>query len=104
MCLVLFATYFMVRTPDGRFAAVAGLALAGGLATAALVTGKLARPLGAPMRRIMAGVIAVAGATFVGFLTTVADMIAGKAGLAVLGALCIGAIVWAKRLVAPASR
>ena len=104
MCLVLFATYFMVRTPDGRFAPIAGLALSGGLATAALVAARIARALGSVMRRIMVAMIAVAGAAFIGFLTTAADMLGGKAGLAVLGALCIGAIASARGLVAgPAS-
>lgn len=104
MCIVLFASYGMPRGPQGAFATIAVLAPAGGLAAAAIVGGTLARTLGSTMRRIMVAMVSVAGAAFVGFLVIVADMLAGKMGLLALAALCIGAIAWARRLVAgPAS-
>lgn len=100
MCLVLFGSYWMARGPQSGFAVVALLALAGGLVAAAVVAGSVARALGTVLRRIMVAMIAIAGAAFIGLLTTVADMIAGKVGLLALAALCLGAVVGARRLVA----
>lgn len=100
MCLVLFGSYWMARGPESGFAVVAMLALAGGLVAAAVVAGVVARTLGTLFRRVMVAMIAVAGAAFIGLLTTVADMIAGKAGLLALAALCVGAMAGARRLVA----
>jgi hypothetical protein len=59
------------------------------------------RPLGA-WRRLVVAMIAAAGTALVGVLTTAADMAGGRAGLAVLGGLCLAAILLARRvLLAP---
>ena len=99
MCILLFASYWMARGPAGAFATVAVVAFAGGLVSAAVVGGAVSRGLGSPFRRIMVATISVAGTAFIGILTTVADMLGGKAGLAVLGGLCLAAMLGARRLV-----
>lgn len=100
MCLLMFGSYWMVRGPQGAFATIAMVAFAGGLISAGIVGGAVSRALGSPLRRIMVAMIAVAGAAFVGVLTTIADMLGGRMGLAVLGTLCLAGILGARRLVA----
>ena len=92
MCLVLAASYWMIRSSDSRFVTVAGLAGAGGLVAAAAVGAVVSRGLGTPWRRVIVATISVAAAALIGALTTLADMIAGKTGLLVLGGLCALAI------------
>lgn len=102
MCLVLFSSYFMVRSPDQGYAAMLALAGGGGLVAAAIVAAAVAHRLLTPWRRVIVATIALAAAAFIGMLTTVADMLAGRIGLLALGGLCLLAIGAAWRfLLAP---
>lgn len=86
MCVLMLGSYWMVRGPQGAFATIAMVAFAGGLISAGIMGGVVARTLGSPLRRIM--------------VATIADMLAGRIGLAVLGTLCLAGILGARRLVA----
>ena len=97
LCLVLISAHDMPRGVDSAFADIVLAGAAGGLTVAAGVGAIVGRSLGA-WRRIVVAMIAAAGTALVGVLTTAADMAGGRAGLAVLGALCLGAILLARRI------
>ncbi len=104
VCLVLLAGYWMPRGPDTTFGTIALLGAAGGLVAGAIVGWTLARSL--PVwRRAVVAMIAAAGTALVGVLTTAADIVGGRAGLAVLAGLCLLVIVGAYRIfLAPERR
>jgi hypothetical protein len=92
---VLIAVHEMPRSSG-----FAGLVLAtgaAGLGCAALVAFTIARTLGV-WRAAGAAMSGVAGAALVVVLTTPADIAAGRLGLAALGALCLGAMLLARRI------
>jgi len=95
LCTVLVAAHDMPRGVDTPFANIVLAAAAGGLTVAAAVAGLVGRSLGA-WRRAVVAMIAAAGTALVGVLTTAADLAGGRAGLAVLGAACLGAILFAR--------
>jgi len=97
LCTVLIAAHDMPRGVDTPFATIVLAAAAGGLTAAAGVAALVGRRLGA-WRRAVVGMIAAAGTALVGVLTTGADLAGGRAGLAVLGAVCVGAILVAARV------
>jgi hypothetical protein len=97
LCTVLIAAHDMPRGVDTPFADIVLAAAAGGLTVAAGAAGLVGRGLGA-WRRAVVAMIAAAGTALVGVLTTAADMAGGRAGLAVLGGLCLGAILLAARV------
>jgi hypothetical protein len=97
LCAVLVAAHDMPRGVDTPFANIVITAAAAGLTVAAAVAGTIGRSLG-PWRRIVVAMIAAAGTALVGVLTTAADMAGGRTGLAVLGALCFGAILLALKV------
>lgn len=100
--LVLGTSYGMARAVTGGFAIVAGLAGLGGVIAGGVVAWTLGRPLAGVWRRATLAMMGVMGTVLVGVLATVADALAGKTGLLILAALCLGAI-WAayRALLAP---
>ncbi len=97
LCIVLVAAHGMPRGVDSAFANIVLLAAAGGLTVAAGVASLVGRTLGG-WRRAVVAMIAAAGTALVGVLTTAADMAGGRLGLAVLGGLCLGAILLARKI------
>jgi hypothetical protein len=77
------------------FPALAG---AGGLAAGALVAWSLSRPVPNLYYRSVLAMLGVFGTALLGALAVPAHMLAGRWGLAVLGAACVGAVGFSRRL------
>ena len=73
------------------------LAAGGGVLAAAIVAWAIARPLDSLFLRAALAMMAVMGTALVAAATMPAHMYFGRAGLAVLAALCLAAIVVARR-------
>lgn len=98
-CLVLLASYGLVHGAEsGAVAAVVGLGGFGGVAAGGGIAWVLGRSLGNPWRRAMLAMMGVMGSALLVFLTTVADLVAGRWGLVTLAAACVVAIAVAHRL------
>ncbi len=97
VCLGLAAFYPQRLAGDPAFADLAIGAGAAGLLTAALVALAIARSAG-PWRSMVAAMAGVSGAALITVLTTIADQVGGRAGLFVLGGLCVATILGARRL------
>ena len=97
VCGVLIAVHELPRGADTPFAGIILGTGAAGLGCAALVAFTIARALGV-WRAAGAAMTGVAGTALVVVLTTPADIAAGRLGLAVLGALCVGAMILARRI------
>lgn len=97
----LAVAYGMPRGPQSAFANVAITSAGAGLIGAAVVAFVLAKSLGT-WRSLLAGIIAVSGASLVAVMTTIADGTAGRAGLIALTVLCGVVIVAASRYRAAA--
>jgi hypothetical protein len=74
------------------------LAGVGGLVAGALVAWSLGRPLDNAYYRAVLAMLGVFGTALIGALTVPAHMLAGRWGLAVLGAACVAAIPVARRI------
>jgi len=79
----------------GVFPALAGV---GGLAAGGLVAWSLSRPLANLYYRAALAMLGIFGTALIGALAVPAHMLAGRWGLAGLGALCVVAIGFARRL------
>jgi len=100
--LVLAATRGMPRGPNEPFTNIALGAMVSSLAVAVGVAFIIGRRISV-WRGILVAMPAMAGTALVAVLTTVADQNLGRPGLLALAALCIGAIVFARRVfLAPA--
>jgi uncharacterized membrane protein (DUF441 family) len=98
-CAVLFASYDLVHgelTEQLRtLVALAGL---GGVAASVTVAWTLGRGLATFWRRLLVTTMALMGTVLALFLTTVADLLAGRWGVGAFGALCLAVIGAAYRL------
>ena len=94
---MLVAVHDMPRGAETAFAGVLLATAAAGLGCAALVAFTIARALGV-WRAAGAAMSGVAGTALVVVLTTPADIAAGRIGIAVLGIVCLGAMLLARRL------
>jgi hypothetical protein len=109
VCLVLFALS-RGALPDGTAAAPQplmppfgpALAAGGGAAAGALVAWTVAGPLRNVYVRAALAMMGVMGTALVAAATLPANVLLGRPGLAILGALCVAAIPVARRaLLAP---
>ena len=75
--------------------ALAGI---GGLLAGALVAWSLSRPIGNTYYRSVLSMLGIFGTALIGALTLPAHILAGRWGLAALGALCVAAIPVARRV------
>ena len=75
-----------------------GLAALGGIAAGALVAWTVGKPVGGAFRRAALAMMAVMGTALVAVLTVPAHELAGRAGLAAVAALCLAAVVAARRV------
>lgn len=94
--LVLLGAYWLPRS-ENLFGTIALGGGAAGLLGAAATGFLIGRPLGS-WRSALVAMIAMAGAAFVGILTTLFDMFLHEAGLALLALGCIGVALAARRL------
>ena len=85
--VVLALAYGLPRGPDSLFATLTLAGAFGALVVAAAVAFYAARPLGT-WKGLLTAMVAIAGAALAAILTTVADQVAGRAGLVGLAALC----------------
>lgn len=107
VCLVLFV---MTRgappaaQPSAPLMPAIGPALAagGGVLAGALVGWSVARPLTSTFVRAALAMMSVMGTALVAAATLPAHVLLGRPGLALLGVLCLGVIVVARRLFLPA--
>lgn len=88
----------MASRPVGMPAVFPALAGAGGLAAGGLVAWSLSRPVASFYYRAVLAMLGIFGTALIGALTVPAHMLAGRWGLAGLGALCVVAIGIARRL------
>ena len=95
-CLALF----VATSGDAWMARSFGPAVAGagGLLAGAVVAWSLARPIENPYYRTVLAMLGVFGTVLLGALAVPAHMLAGRWGLAGLGALCVAAIPVARRV------
>ncbi len=99
VCLALFTATAGASGPiPGAFPLLAGL---GGLAAGALVAWSVARPLENAWYRAVLAMIGVFGTALIGALAVPAHVVAGRAGLAALAAVCVAAIVVARFKLLP---
>ncbi len=104
VALVLFAMsgYGLARASanPGVLMPAFGPALAGGggLLAGALVAWAISKPLGNAFRRAALAMMAVMGTALVAGATLPAHQLAGRAGLAAVAVLCLGAMLVAWRL------
>ncbi len=96
ICLALFATA-TGQTPAGHSLGPA-LAGVGGLVAGSVVAWSLSRVIENTYYRAALAMMAVFGTAIVGALTVPAHVVAGRWGLAILGALCVAAIGTARRI------
>jgi len=102
--LVLFViSGYALATPSATSSAVVpaigpSLAGAGGVAAGALVAWAVSKPVGNAFRRAALAMMAVMGTTLVAGATLPAHQLAGRTGLAAVGALCLIVIVVARRV------
>ena len=105
VCLVLFAVSGQdlpasAATPSPVLPAIGpALAGAGGAAAGALVAWAVSKPVGNAFRRAALAMMAVMGTALVAGATLPAHQLAGRAGLAVLAALCIIVMITAHRVL-----
>jgi hypothetical protein len=90
VCLALFTA--TSRGPAGLPAVFPALAGVGGLAAGALVAWSLSRPVANLYYRAALAMLGVFGTALIGALAVPAHVVAGRWGLAALGALCIVAL------------
>ena len=96
VCLALFAaTAGDTRVVPAIAPALAG---AGGLLAGALVAWSLGRPLANAYYRAVLAMLAIFGTALIGALTVPVHVLAGRWGLAGLGALCVVAVGLARRI------
>lgn len=96
ICLALFAAASESRVGmPGVFPALAGV---GGLAAGGLVAWSLSRPVQNLYYRSVLAMLGIFGTALIGALAVPAHVVAGRWGLAVLGALCVLGIGIARRL------
>jgi hypothetical protein len=100
-CAVLFASYGVMHGAAtsgalGTSVAVAGL---GGVAAAWLAGWMIGRSLATIWRRLLVSAMAAMGSVLLLVATTLADLLAGRWGLAGLGVLCLAAIAAGYRLM-----
>ena len=99
--LVLFVmSGYALATPSSPVMPAIGpsLAGAGGVAAGAIVAWAISKPVGNTFRRAALAMMAVMGTALVAGATLPAHQLAGRAGLAVMAALCIAVIVAAWRI------
>ena len=96
ICLALFAaTAGDTRVLPAIAPALAGV---GGLLSGALVAWSLSRAVENAYYRAVLAMLGVFGTALIGGLTVPAHLLAGRWGLAALGALCVAAIPIARRI------
>jgi hypothetical protein len=97
---VLVASYDVLHgsVTGESLVSLVGLAGAGAFAGGGAVAWAITRPLGSVWRRIVVTMMTMMGTALALFLTTAADMLGGRTGVALLGLSCVGAMALAYRL------